>query len=394
MTCQSSCAPQVVIVTKKRRRPAAGPQEAAEPAPGAPEALPGPVRRAASDALSLASPGKQRAAGQVSSALHKAASAGNAGRPGPAAGQAEHSPQRFSLLPGYTSRPNISPTRCAPLHASDLPPAAPAGRQVKRQLPFSSPAGPSGQLQQAAAAAQPAAPPHPSEQHQPQAPGCQELPAHLQRQLSLPQPSRQGSNGTAAAQVQSWASLSQQPAVGDPAGVRGSEPHKETVRPGPGSPAAPASPPSPAAQDDVLAALTRELQHAPVSRPDGGAEEPTAADPAADRDAGPQRRKRTRSNFQVCVDSSTVPTKAWCVWFCMAWPKHRSDFCVASICAWSLSSNRTCRALASWSELAEAGRRILRCESRSPASFWLSPELLCHSCSGVLTMLCSWAPRV
>ena len=377
MVCRSSAAPQVVIVTKKRKnRPAAGPQEAAEPAPGVPEALPEPVRRAASDALNLASPGKQQAAGQVSSALHKAASAGDAGRPGPAVSQAEHSPQRFSLLPGYTSRPNISPTRYAPHHASDLPPAAPAGRQVKRQLPFSSPAGSPGQLQQAAAAAQPAAPPHLPEQHQPQPSGCEDRPAPLQKQLSLPQPSRQGSNGTAAAQVQSWASRPQQPAVGEPAGQSSSGAHEETKRTGQGCPGAPASPPPPAAQDDVLAALTRELQHAPVSRPDVSPEEPSA-----DTDSGPQRRRRTRSNFQVRVDSSAVPVKACCVWCCMAWQEHRADSEWPASVPGCPALTELGRAMVATIELEQAGRPI--CSMKAGSWQLLTElELLCQSRSG------------
>ena len=250
-------------------------------------------------------------------ALHKAASADHAQGPDLAASQAGRSPQRFTLLPGYASRPNVSPTHPTALLSTDAPAADAGSRQVKRQLPFSSPIGPTGGQLQELGAGQVAALPHPAPAIQRQPSGAKSSVAPLQKQLSLPRPSRQGSTGTAAAQVQSWAATAQQPDATASAdtSTQGGETRRQVTHSSPAVAVA-AENGQPAAQDDVLAALALELQHAPVSRPDMAPEVPRAVMAAADSDSGPRRRKRTRSSFQVralvCgLPSKMLAGKAW-----------------------------------------------------------------------------------
>ena len=54
-------------------------------------------------------------------------------------------------------------------------------------------------------------------------------------------------------------------------------------------------------QDEVLAALTMEMQGAPISRPDAASEEPAADAEEAARRSGVSRRKRARPAFEVCA---------------------------------------------------------------------------------------------
>ena len=267
---------QVAVLMKKRKaRPAEQPAPAAaeQPAPDRSTAAPVAARRAASDALHLASPGKAAAAAAAGSELAKASSDSLAARPGSSSRAGK--PEPFTLLPGYASRPNSSPQRLSPSHTGDAPAepsTGPQPRAVKRQLPFSE-AAPADSRPARAASIQ--------------------LGRAASGQAAAPD---RKDSGSAVAQVEHWKAASQTLAAAGP-------PQRS-----------PARSPGAQAQQDILAALTSELLSAPVSRPSEQPERCTAElqalaaaaaeaeTEAAAKAAGPRpkAKKRGRSAFQAC----------------------------------------------------------------------------------------------